>query len=71
MPLDSKEHKDSDGDGVGDNSETILTNMNTFLPPFIASVLLIGLALFANSKRSRKSSPANEELSFDNDYDDL
>jgi len=45
--------------------------MNTFLPPFIASVLLIGLALFANSKRSRKSSPANEELSFDNDYDDL
>ena len=58
-------------DGVGDNSETILTNMDTFLPPFIASVLLIELALFANSKRSRKSSPASEELTFDIDYDDL
>ena len=56
LPLDSTEHKDSDGDGVGDNSETILTNMNTFLPPFIASTLLIGFALFANSKRSRNSS---------------
>jgi hypothetical protein len=45
MPLDFSDWKDSDGDGVGDNSETIFTNMNTFVPILIAGILISGLLL--------------------------